>query len=74
MTKKDDELEEILEWKRNTEAEKRAWSKVTNWGHFLCINATLGMVWIIQHIGAFMYQNWQSVQAAIDAFTKTPKG
>lgn len=74
MTKDSDKVEEVWKWKIEEQAEKRAWGKVTKWGHIICINATLGMAWIIQHIGAFLYQNWQSVQNAIDAFIKTPKG
>lgn len=77
MSKNDDKIENIEDYIRNEEADKRAWKKLIGQVKLLClisVNVGLAGWYIIHQAGVFLYTYSKPVRDWVDAIITASKG
>jgi len=77
MAKNDDKIEDLQEYVRNQEADKRAWGRLIGYvklGCLISINVGLAGAYIIREFGIFLYNYCEPVKRWADAIIAASRG
>lgn len=74
MTKNDDKIEALEDWRVQKEIEDGIRAGITKRIHAVCVTATTSIMGFFYFLGGYVYDHWHSFEAAIKAFLFSERG
>lgn len=74
MTKRDDKIEELEDWRIKKEIEDGIREGISRKVRAICMTATSAALGVVYTLGSFAYNNLEALAAAVKAFLTVNRG